>query len=695
MAANWKKALWSVLVIPFLALGVWLLELYYHVSAPPAVYRPPALRIVIADPLSGPRADGATPSPGRRDYTPLAALLETRLGRPVDLLYSDNPDAIFASQRGSVDLIVGKAAAVSYAATEANEPVRPLARLTNRDGTTEVRGLFVVRRSDPARTLGDLADHRILFGPPGDDERHAAALVVLAAEGVTPVPPLQTMADRGAAVRAVVGGDADVALISDYAAADRQDDEAINQGVLRIVGRTTPVPFITVFATETISPGMQHAILDALFAAGKDSPLLEALQSKAGFVAWDAPCASAPPAAESESAPAASPATPVTAWTDWRGPGRAALSPDVPTILPEKVNLLWKRGLTGPGLAGVAATATHVMVADKSAENDQDIWRCLDADTGRELWTIAYRTPTEMEFTNAPRATPVIHGGFVYLLGAFGDLYCVDLYGGRIVWQRNISEDFGAKLPRWGTCATPLIVDDALIVNPGAEDASLVALGLHTGEVLWKTPGEPAAYAALILGTFGGVRQIVGYDAVSLGGWDPNTGRRLWKLRPDKKGDYNVPTPVNVAGRLLVATENNGARLYGFDDRGRIVPAPVAWNPRFAPDTSTPVVVDGLVFGNWRGLFCLDANDLQTRYMIDDDKAFCDYAAFVAGHGHVLAVTVHGELILLEASSEGFTPVSRLRVFQDTEVWSHPALVGNRLYLRSMKEICCLLFDTP
>jgi ABC-type phosphate/phosphonate transport system substrate-binding protein/outer membrane protein assembly factor BamB len=693
MAANWKKMLWGVLVIPFLVLGAWLVGLYQRVNTPLAVFRLPTLHVVIADPLCRPLASDAAQGRGQRNYAPLAAFLETQLRRSVDLVYSDDPAAVLRAHRGAIDLIVGKASAVSFAATEANEPVRPIARLAGKDGATEVCGLFVVRKNDPARTVGDLADHRILFGPPGDDGRHAAALAMLAVEGVTPVPPLQTMADRGQAVRTVVNGEADVAIIPDYAAANPQDDEPINQGVLRIVGRTAPVPFIAVFATEKVSPGAQRTMLDALFAAGRDAPLLEALHSKAGFVAWDAPCASPSPPAGNEPAAAAASAAPATAWTDWRGPARAALSPDVPVTLPDKINLLWKRGLTGPGLAGVAATTTHVIVADKNERSDQDIWRCLDAETGKELWNLTYGTPTKMEFTNAPRATPVIHGGFVYLLGAFGDLYCVSLYDGRVFWRRNIIEDFGAKLPPWGTCATPLVVDDILVVNPGAEDASLVALGLYAGEVAWQAPGEPAAYASLILGTFGGVRQIVGYDAVSLGGWDPNTGRRLWKLLPDRKGDYNVPTPINVAGRLLVATENNGARLYGFDDQGQIVPAPLARNRRFAPDTSTPVVVDGLVFGNWRGLYCLDANDLQTRYRVDNDKAFNNYVAFIAGNGHVLALTMHGELVLLQAVPEGFTPVSRLQVFQDTEVWSHPALVGNRLYLRSMKEICCLLLD--
>jgi hypothetical protein len=116
---------------------------------------------------------------------------------------------------------------------------------------------------------------------------------------------------------------------------------------------------------------------------------------------------------ELEEVPAAEPPPaipPVREWTDWRGPGRDGISPDVPAALPAQVKLLWKRGLTGPGLSGVTATASHVIVADKSERNDQDIWRCLDAQTGRELWTIVYPTPTEMEFTNAPRAAPVIRG---------------------------------------------------------------------------------------------------------------------------------------------------------------------------------------------------------------------------------------------------------------------------------------------
>ena len=282
---------------------------------------------------------------------------------------------------------------------------------------------------------------------------------------------------------------------------------------------------------------------------------------------------------ESDSQPGAS-------WTDWRGPNRDAICDELPGTLPAEKRLLWSHTCTGPGMSGMALAGGRLIVTDKSLDTKNDVFRCLDAHTGRQIWSFTYSAPGEMDFTNSPRANPVIRDGLVYVLGAFGHLHCLKLDTGRVVWKKNLIADFGAELPMWGYSSTPLPIGDKLIVNPGAKDASLAALDRKTGDVLWSTPGEPPGYASFILATFGGVRQIVGYDSISLGGWDPNTGRRLWKLVPELDGDFNVPTPIVVDGQLLVSTENNGTRLYEFDESGRIKPEPVALNEDLIPDTS-------------------------------------------------------------------------------------------------------------
>jgi outer membrane protein assembly factor BamB len=684
MSINWKKTAWAGILVPLVLLA-WLVHLY-HTSKGQIRdgYFPGAepLEIVIADPLSSELAPART----GRDYSALAAHLGRKLGRAIQMRHTEALSDVLRAGPIQAGLIIGQASVVQSEATLAGEEVRPMVRLTDKDGRMDLIGLFIVRDTDAARTVGDLGSHRILFGPPSAEESHGAALTALAQAGVTAVPPLRTSPNCRVAAQAVIEGDADAAVVPAYAQSAINDCNDTAKTSLRVIGRTAPVPFVTVFATSKLPRDIEPQIADALLSARNDPQVLQALGSRNGFVLLGA-C----PAGK-ESSPAQPPAKECTVRAE---PNESLASPRVPTHLPSQVRYLWRRGLSGPGLSGLAAARRHVIVADKSPPRDQDIWRCLDAETGEELWSIAYATPTEMEFTNAPRATPVIHGDIVYLLGAFGDLHCVSLRDRRILWRRNLIKDFGAELPTWGTCSTPLVVDDKVIVNPGAKDASLAALNLETGEVLWKTPGESPAYASLILGTFGGVRQIVGYDATSLGGWDPNTGQRLWTLMPPEKGDFHVTTPVEVDGQILLSTARNGTRLHRFDPAGRIDPVPVAWNADLCPDTATPTVVNDLVFGCSGGLLCLDLRDnLRALCKMRDDAAFKSHAAFIAGNGRVLGLSVEGELVLLKASRDDLTPVSRLPLLQDGEVWSRPALIGDRLYVRSMTEVCCILLSS-
>ena len=164
-------------------------------------------------------------------------------------------------------------------------------------------------------------------------------------------------------------------------------------------------------------------------------------------------------------------------------------------------------------------------MADRDVADTGDLIRCLDAQTGKEVWQVAYLTEGLIkDYGNVPRATPLIHGDKVYTLGGLGDLRCIELSGGRVVWSKNLAADYGTQVPTWGFSASPLAVDDKLIVNPGAKEAAVVALDCSTGKELWRCAGLPPAYASFIAGTFGGVRQVVGYDEKSLGGWDLTDG---------------------------------------------------------------------------------------------------------------------------------------------------------------------------
>jgi outer membrane protein assembly factor BamB len=384
-------------------------------------------------------------------------------------------------------------------------------------------------------------------------------------------------------------------------------------------------------------------------------------------------------------------------WPGWRGANRDGVAPWLPDKLPERPKFVWRHRLAAQALAGVAADERYVLVADRDPLDTQDIFRCLRADTGEELWALRNLATGKLDYGNSPRATPLLHGDLVFLYNAFGRIWCVRLATGGVVWQKDLPVEFGGRdeANAWGTTSSPLIVDGKLIVNPGGPQASLVALKPETGEVIWKTPGDQAAFSSLIVGTFGTRRQIVGYERRALCGWDIDTGRRLWRVVPKRPNDFNVPTPLAVGGKLLVSTEHNGTRLYRFTDDGMIVPEPVASNRELAPDSHTPVAISGRLFGVWSGLRCLDAATLKPLWTADDD-AFNNYATAIAGAtsaggNRVLVVSKHGELLLIDAAADTYRLLSRQMIFDDDSgVLSHPALVGQKLYLRGSDEIVCL-----
>lgn len=347
--------------------------------------------------------------------------------------------------------------------------------------------------------------------------------------------------------------------------------------------------------------------------------------------------------------------------------------------------------MTSTALAGVAATDKVVLVADRDLTGKQDVFRCLDAITGKQTWEIAYDAEGKLDYGNSPRATPLITGDRVYFLGAFGHLHCVQLVDGEILWKKNLVEDYKAELVTWGMTSSPLIVDDKLIVNPGSEKASIVALDPATGKEIWASAGQPAAYASFVVAEFHGVRQLIGYDKTSLGGWDVKTGKRLWELVPPKKGDFNVPTPIPIGDKLLVASENNGTRIYSFKKDGTIEPKPVAKNDDLNPDTATPVVLGDRVFGAFGKFHCLDLkNDLKTKWS-SEDEAFEDYVTLIGGATQVLVTTKKGEIILVDAQADEFKPLARVNLFEDEAgFYAQPAIVGNRLYVRNSTAISCL-----
>jgi outer membrane protein assembly factor BamB len=661
-------------------LGAWLASGVTGWSAPPAE-QSDAVVLVVMDPLSKELACACVKGFGQRDYRKLATRLGTALGQRVGIEFSDDlAETLALVGAGRKIIVAGEPSLVTQGAAKAARKFHPVCELTGLDGGATVTGVFVARAADSAKELKQLGGRKVLLGLHATEAMHAAALETLRSSALDPPAVPETRGPGTEAALDVLDSTATpppIAVIPSYALRLLEGCGSITPGDLKVIGETAPIPFITVFLSDDFAAEKEERIRQTLLAVKADAPLRKAMETRDGFI----PVKTAAP----------SPGQAAEDWPDWRGPRRDGLVPRLPARLPESARVLWKKPAMTGSLAGLSVSAGRLILAERDSADEHDVYRCLNADDGELLWLAEFPASGTLDFGQSPRATPVIEGDRAYLLGAFGELRCVRMSDGTVLWKRHLPREFKAKLPTWGQCATPLIVDDLLIVNPGGPKASLVALEARTGRTRWGTAGAGAAYAAFIVGEFGGRRQVVGYDEDSLGGWDPKTGARLWRLAPPVEGDFNVPTPIAWEGSLLVSTENNGTRLYRFDDQGRIDSEPAAKFADLAPDTSTPALTNGRVFGAKDGVYCLDVRAGLKPLWHLEESALGDYATFIADAERVLVITVDGELLLLDARADTGTILSRLRVFDESvEVYSHPVLVGSRLYIRGGANILCV-----
>lgn len=638
--------------------------------------------LVVMDPLAKELACACVKGYGQRDYRKLASHLGAALQQRVAVEFSDDlAESLQLASPGQEVLVVGERSFVAHSAQRTAQTFQPVCELTDVEGNTTFVGAFVAQAKDAAADLKDIDGREILFGLADTELNHAATAATLRAAGWDSPKLEKRPVYTDAALDVLDSRSAlpPVAVIPGYGVRLLEGCGSITPGDLKVIGTTAPQPFITVFLAAQIPAEEKQKIITTLLEIKTNAPLLEAMESRDGFKPIetkqpDKPQANAKPD-----------------WPDWRGPDRTGHVPRLPARLPTTAKFIWKEAAMTGGLAGLSISGHRLILAERDFADEHDVYRCLHTETGELLWRIKFPARGHLDYGQSPRATPVIHAERAYLLGAFGDLRCVAIADGRLLWQRQLAQEFAAELPTWGMCSPPLVVDDLLIVNPGGPNASLVALDGVTGQTRWTTPGAPAAYAPFICGEFGGRRQIVGYDQISLGGWDVKTGARLWQLVPPTEGDFNVPTPIAVSGGLLVATENNGTRFYRFDAAGRIIPTPAAIYEDLSPDTTTPVVTRGRVFGAHLGLHCLDLQYGLKRIWHRDDDTVGDYATLIADDERVLVITLGGELLLLDSQADDCTIISRLRVFGDeVEVYPHPALIGSRLYLRGGSSVVCL-----
>jgi outer membrane protein assembly factor BamB len=384
---------------------------------------------------------------------------------------------------------------------------------------------------------------------------------------------------------------------------------------------------------------------------------------------------------------AAAPAPSRNYWTNFRGPKRdgkyeeASVSTNWPSTGPPQ---LWKQPV-GVGHASFVVADGKAYTIEQ--RRNQEVVAAYDINNGRELWTQKWNAEFNDSTGDGPRATPTWDQGRIYALGATGELRCLDANSGAVIWGKNILSDNQAKNLPWAMAASPLIVDDKVIVLPGgANGKSVVAYNKMTGAPVWKVLDDPQAYVSPMLVELAGRRQIVVVSSFRVLGLAPENGALLWSYKWDTDMGINVSQPILVdRNRFFISSGyGKGAALVEVKGSGNSFTASTIWeNKNMKNKFNSSVLHNGYVYGLDEGiLVCLDVNTGERKWK----EGRYGYGQVILTGNHLIVSSDQGEVALVKASPDKYTEVTRFSAVQG-QMWNYPAIANGRLLVRNSTEM--------
>jgi outer membrane protein assembly factor BamB len=402
---------------------------------------------------------------------------------------------------------------------------------------------------------------------------------------------------------------------------------------------------------------------------------------------------------------------------------------------PEGPPVLWTNEVA-EGFAGAAVDEGAVYVLDRVG-NAQDVLRCLDLVSGKELWRLAYDAPGSLPY-NGSRNVPTVDRQYVFTVGPFGHFHCIDRLTHRVLWAYQLVDDFKepgedqegpsktreqtlarAQVPTWGLTQAPLLYRDMVIVAPQTRKSGLVAYEKSTGKLRW-TSGYIGrnwySHVSPYLTSLCGVDQVIMLAQPSdpekspadappaiISSIDPATGSILWTNQTPAPDKIPVAEPLRIAPDKLFITGGFGLGCLVLQVRhhsGRWETKINFHTRAVAGFIHSPILYRDRIYmtsfkehrGTHTGLVCLRPDDGEVVWQTGPDQQF-DSGAYLIADGMLFIMHGRtGELSLFELADSGPKLLAKSKVLEAKggNVWAPLAFSRGKLIVRDQHEMKCL-----
>ncbi len=344
---------------------------------------------------------------------------------------------------------------------------------------------------------------------------------------------------------------------------------------------------------------------------------------------------------------------------------------------------------------------------------------CLSEKTGELVWEHKYESTLAISYPNGPRCTPIVNGDKVYTLGAMGKLICFQKADGKIVWQKDLMEEYKTKPPIWGYASHPLIDGDVMYCTVGGDGSALVCFDKNTGKEIWRSLTTfDIGYVPLVIHTTMDTRQLIMWNGDGLVSVNPKDGKKNWDINLRESNPQaqaiNIAMPRFIGSQMLITDYYLGSMMIDLGSNGdkhdvvwRTTKKDLRAGEIMNSLMMTPYIKDGHAYGvgvNGRGgghLMCVNLKDGKKVWSETTSlgKGRLTFASlFIVEHGdRCFLCNDQGELIIAKLTPDGYEEISRAKMLDPTHnargrtvVWSHPAFANGRIYARNDKEIVCI-----
>ncbi len=387
---------------------------------------------------------------------------------------------------------------------------------------------------------------------------------------------------------------------------------------------------------------------------------------------------------------------------EWRGPNRSGIYPDQ--------NLLKSWPETGPKLLleanglgeGYSSPVLyHDVIYVTGTHDSVNFISAIDM-KGKLVWKKDFSRAWIRTYPGS-RCTPTIENNKIYLVGGTGDLVCMNVLNGDIIWSKNPHIEFHGKYMWFGVVESPLISDNKVLYVTGGNETTIVALDKRNGELIWKSKsvGGEKAYASASLIERNGLKIALVQTSEDLVGVDVSNGQILWtynlsQYHGDNKGKgeaANIPLYSNGQIFVTYGNEQKGS-MFSLSPDGKSIS--LKWqNDILDTHIGGLVLVNGNIYastmidnanGNWASV------NWETGKTNWETKWFTKGSIISADGMLYCYEDKYGNIGLVKADPEKFKLVSSFKINGGTGPhWAHPAIFGGKLFVRHGE--CLMVYD--